>query len=44
MTDTGYVKARTAPLCVDTYNDFLGDGGKLRPLLEGVAREVRMPD
>jgi hypothetical protein len=31
MTDNSYVKARTAFLFVDPYNDFLSDGGKLWP-------------
>jgi nicotinamidase-related amidase len=40
MSDTGYPKERTALLLVDPYNDFLSEGGKLWPRVEGVAREV----
>ena len=40
MSDNSYTKERTALLFVDPYNDFLSDGGKLWPLVEGVAREV----
>ncbi len=44
MSDNHYTKDRTALLFVDPYNDFLSDGGKLWPLVEGVAREVRLLD
>ena len=40
MADNSYTKEQTALLFVDPYNDFLSDGGKLWPLVEGVAREV----
>ena len=40
MSNTSYTKERTALLFVDPYNDFLSEGGKLWPLVEGVAREV----
>ena len=40
MIDNRYSKERTALLLVDPYNDFLSEGGKLWPLLEGVARDV----
>ena len=40
MNDNSYTKERTALLFVDPYNDFLSEGGKLWPLVEGVAREV----
>jgi nicotinamidase-related amidase len=39
-----YTKERTALLFVDPYNDFLSEGGKLWPLVEGVAREVGLLD
>jgi hypothetical protein len=39
-----YTKDRTALLFVDPYNDFLSDGGKLWPLVEGVASEVALRD
>ena len=39
-----YTKDRTALLFVDPYNDFLSEGGKLWPLVEGVAREVGLLD
>jgi nicotinamidase-related amidase len=44
MTQGGYTKERTALLFVDPYNDFLSEGGKLWPLVEGVAREVGLLD
>ena len=39
-----YVKERTALLFVDPYNDFLSEGGKLWPKVEGVARQVGLHD
>jgi nicotinamidase-related amidase len=44
MADNFYKKERTALLLVDPYNDFLSEGGKLWPLVEGVAREVGLLD
>ena len=44
MVDGDYTRARTALLFVDPYNDFLSDGGKLWPLVEGVAKEVGVLD
>jgi nicotinamidase-related amidase len=44
MADGNYPKDRTALLFVDPYNDFLSDGGKLWPRVEGVAKEVRLLD
>jgi hypothetical protein len=38
MVDGDYTRARTALLFVDPYNDFLSDGGKLWPLVEGALR------
>lgn len=35
-------RQRTAVLFVDPYNDFLSEGGKLWPMVEPVAREVRL--
>jgi nicotinamidase-related amidase len=37
MTDTQYPKDRTALLCIDPYNDFLAEGGKMWPALSEVA-------
>lgn len=37
---TKYDPRRTAMLLVDPYNDFLSDGGKMWPLLKGVATDV----
>ena len=34
----------TAVLCVDHYNDFLSEGGKLWPLVKDVAEEVNLLD
>jgi len=44
MVDDRYARDRTALLFVDPYNDFLSDGGKLWPLVEGVAKEVGLLD
>src|SRR6266704_100891 len=44
MVDDSYTRDRTALLFVDPYNDFLSDGGKLWPLVEGVATEVGLLD
>ena len=40
MMPPSYPKGRTALLLVDPYNDFLSEGGKLWPMVEGVATEV----
>jgi nicotinamidase-related amidase len=40
MAHDTYQKEQTALLLVDPYNDFLSEGGKLWPLVEGVASEV----
>ena len=44
MSDNRYTKDQTALLIVDPYNDFMSEGGKLWPLVEGVAKEVRLLD
>ena len=44
MTHDCYTKERSALLFVDPYNDFLSDGGKLWPLVEGIAKEVGLLD
>jgi len=40
LANCSYRKDRTALLFIDPYNDFLSEGGKLWPMVEGVAREV----
>jgi len=44
MADNSSTRDRTALLFVDPHNDFLSDGGKLWPLIEGVAKEVGLLD
>lgn len=44
MKNNSYLKEQTALLLVDPYNDFLSEGGKLWPLVEGIAREVGLLD
>ncbi|MFZ6647975.1 isochorismatase family cysteine hydrolase [Undibacterium sp. TJN25] len=44
MTTPHYLAERTGLLLVDPYNDFLSHGGKLFPLLEKVATEVKLLD
>jgi nicotinamidase-related amidase len=44
MVSSTYPKDRTALLFVDPYNDVLSDGGKLWPMVEGVATEVGLLD
>lgn len=39
-----YDPSTTAILLVDPYNDFLSEGGKLRPRVKAVAEEVRLLD
>ena len=41
MTTT-YDPATTALLCIDFYNDFLSEGGKLWPWVKDVAEEVNL--
>jgi nicotinamidase-related amidase len=43
-TSLTYPTGRTALLLVDPYNDFLSSGGKLFPMIEAVARDVRLLD
>jgi nicotinamidase-related amidase len=43
MTTT-YDPKITAVLCIDLYNDFLSEGGKLWPWVKDVATEVRLLD
>lgn len=40
MTTTSYASNSTGLLLVDPYNDFLSEGGKLWPFVEGVAKGV----
>jgi len=40
MPNDKYTKDRTALLFIDLYNDFLSEGGKLWPMVEGVALKV----
>jgi nicotinamidase-related amidase len=44
MVGENYMRDRTALLFVDPYHDFLSDGGKFWPLVEGVATEVGLRD
>ena len=44
MTTTHYASDRTGLLCVDPYNDFLSEGGKLWPLLKEIAAEEHLLD
>ncbi len=44
MADKMFGKNHTALLFVDPYNDFLSEGGKLWPLVKGVAEEVNLLD
>jgi nicotinamidase-related amidase len=39
---TTYEPKITAVLCVDLYNDFLSEGGKLFPWVKDIARENNM--
>jgi len=39
---TSYDPKITAVLCVDLYNDFLSDGGKLFPWIKDIAAENNM--
>ncbi|MGS4948060.1 isochorismatase family cysteine hydrolase [Meridianimarinicoccus sp. RP-17] len=40
MAETAYPIGRTALLCVDPYNDFLAEDGKMWPALSEVSRAV----
>jgi len=42
MTDTTYPEGSTALLCVDPYNDFLAEKGKMWPALSEVAKSVNL--
>jgi nicotinamidase-related amidase len=44
MSGTDYEIGRTGVLLVDPYNDFLAEGGKIWPLLKGVADRVGLLD
>lgn len=44
MANGDYAKDRTALLFIDPYNDFLSEGGKLWPMVERVANQVRLID
>src|ERR1700754_2577860 len=44
LTNLTYPAGRPALLLVDPYNDFLPTGGKLFPMIEAVARDVRLLD
>jgi nicotinamidase-related amidase len=44
MANVIYTRDRTALLLVDPYNDFLSEGGKLWPMVKGVAKEVELLD
>lgn len=44
MSENRYEPTRTALLLVDPYNDFLSDGGKIWPMVKGVAEEVGLLD
>ena len=44
MANDSYTKDQTALLFIDPYNDFLSEGGKMWPLVEGVAKEVGLLD
>ncbi len=41
---TSYDPETTALLCVDFYNDFLSEGGKLWPMVKDIAEEVNLLD
>jgi nicotinamidase-related amidase len=44
MSEHQYEPRRTALLLVDPYNDFLSEGGKIWPMVKGVAEEVGLFD
>jgi nicotinamidase-related amidase len=44
MSDPVYHAEHTGLLLVDPYNDFLSQGGKIFPMIEAVANDVRLLD
>ena len=44
MSDTAYHVEHTGLLLVDPYNDFLSHGGKIFPMIEVIANDVRLLD
>ena len=44
MSDPVYRAEHTGLLLVDPYNDFLSHGGKIFPMIEAVANDVRLLD
>jgi nicotinamidase-related amidase len=44
LANNSYPKDRTGLLFIDPYNDFLSEGGKLWPMVEGVAKTVKLLD
>jgi nicotinamidase-related amidase len=44
MSNPTYEPEVTALLCVDFYNDFLSEGGKLWPIVKDIAQEVKLLD
>ena len=44
MTPTSYTADNTGLLLVDSYNDFLSEGGKLWPMVQAIALEENLLD
>jgi hypothetical protein len=44
MSNPTYEPEVTALLCIDFYNDFLSEGGKLWPMVKDIAEEVKLLD
>src|SRR5260221_4092313 len=44
MANSTYEPKITALLCVDFYNDFLSEGGKLWPWVKEIAEQVKLLD
>jgi nicotinamidase-related amidase len=44
MTTPTYEPEITALLCIDFYNDFLSEGGKLWPGVKDIAEQVNLLD
>jgi len=44
MSDSVYSAEHTGLLLVDPYNDFLSHGGKIFPMIETIANDVRLLD
>jgi nicotinamidase-related amidase len=44
MANPTYEPKITALLCVDFYNDFLSEGGKLWPWVKEIAEQVKLLD